>query len=342
VQILKMSEINNRYIAFTKLLLITVFIVIIAGSIVRTTQSGMGCPDWPTCFGNIIPPTKHAQVEFHPNQHYKKGQFIIYNDSLKYAKEAFTSTDTFNPGNWQQYEKHNYATFNVYRTWVEYINRLCTGVLGILILIHVIWSYKNYFKTTQSIFWLSCGLLAVTGFEAWLGKVVVDTNLEVVKITAHMFFALVLVLIPIIILHKLEAKPKVSDNFLKWLALAGIIVLLEQIFLGTEVRQQVDVVSKSLNYAQRNLWLLGVDGYLDAHKAVAGITAFCCILIFWRSISYPSLRKTGVAILIVVLAEVALGLIMAYINIPAFAQPVHLLLSSILFALLFSCRLNME
>src|ERR1700740_2020394 len=146
---------QTKYIRFTQLILIFVFLVILAGSIVRATQSGMGCPDWPTCFGNLIPPTEYSQVIFQPHHDYKKGQFIIQNDSLKYAKEKFTSSDTYNPAEWQQYEKHNYAKFEVYQTCIEYCNRLCTGVLGFLLLAHVIWSFRRYYKTNKSIAWLS-------------------------------------------------------------------------------------------------------------------------------------------------------------------------------------------
>ena len=59
--------------------IVIVYLVILAGGIVRMTGSGMGCPDWPKCFGFLIPPTERSQLEWKSNSEYNKNQIIIIN-----------------------------------------------------------------------------------------------------------------------------------------------------------------------------------------------------------------------------------------------------------------------
>lgn len=68
---------KKRLPLFVKLSLISVYVIFLAGSVVRMTGSGMGCPDWPKCFGYYIPPTSEEQINWQPNTDYKKGMIII-------------------------------------------------------------------------------------------------------------------------------------------------------------------------------------------------------------------------------------------------------------------------
>jgi cytochrome c oxidase assembly protein subunit 15 len=300
----------KAYLNYTRIVLIFVFLVIIAGGIVRTTQSGMGCPDWPHCYGRLAPPLSADDLP----ADYKK-----YLDKQDIDKE-----------------------YNPVHAWVEYVNRLITGALGILLVIHVGWSFKKFFRTRQVICWLSCLFLVGTLFEAWLGKVVVDTNLAVVKITLHMLGALFLAIIPVIILHKLNDEKIVHDKKLRTITTIALILLLAQIIIGTDVREQVDEVSKALSYQQRDTWLQQLNAVFDVHKILAVITSLFVITVFWRSLSYVPLQRKGLFLLLIVLLLMAAGISLASFNIPAFIQPIHLLLSSILFVALFAFRLNIK
>jgi heme a synthase len=300
----------KAYLNYTRIVLLFVFLVILAGGVVRTTQSGMGCPDWPHCFGMWVPPLS------------AKG---LPPDYKKYLDKQDID-----------------ATYNPAHAWTEYINRLITGALGILIVIHVVWSFKKFFRIKQTVCWLSCLFLLGTLFEAWLGKLVVNTNLDVIKITLHMLAALFLAIIPVLILRKLSENKPVHNTILYWFATITLIILLIQIIIGTDVREQVDDISKALSYQHRELWIDKLNVVFDIHKTLAITTAVLIIFICWLSLSHAVLQKWAALLFFVVLLLMAAGLILSNLNIPAFIQPIHLLLSSILFVTLFAFRLNVR
>ena len=80
--------------------LFIVYLVIAAGAIVRMTGSGMGCPDWPKCFGYLVPPTERSQLDWKTQHNYHKNEVIIVDESLRVAVRDFTSENQYNPDNW--------------------------------------------------------------------------------------------------------------------------------------------------------------------------------------------------------------------------------------------------
>lgn len=155
-----------------KITLVLVYLVIVAGAVVRMTGSGMGCPDWPKCFGYYIPPTDVEQLLWKPNHDYKKGQIIIVDETLKVAIQNFHSSTAYNTENWRNYTKHDYAIFNPTHTWVEYINRLFGALSGFATLLLAFASLK-YIRKKPWLTALSFFLVFAMGFQAWLGATVV-------------------------------------------------------------------------------------------------------------------------------------------------------------------------
>ena len=165
--------------------LVFIFLVIIAGSVVRMTGSGMGCPDWPKCFGHYIPPTQEEQVLWQPDKTFEKGQMIVHDEALWKAASSFKTGQSFSEENWEKYTKHDYAIFNATHTWIEYINRLLGAASGVPVLLLFIFSLVQV-KKDYWVFVMSAATLFMLGYEAWLGKLVVDGNLVPNAITKHM------------------------------------------------------------------------------------------------------------------------------------------------------------
>jgi heme a synthase len=301
---------NAAFLRYTWFILIMVFLVILAGGVVRMTQSGMGCPDWPRCFGRWIPPVNAGQLPA---------------DFEKYLRTQDID-----------------HSFNAYHTWIEYINRLLGALLGVFIIFHFTWSFKKFRKTKRSLVIVSFLMLLAVGFQGWLGKKVVDGNLAVVKVTTHMLVALVIAALPVLIISKLQQNKTEAGLLLKRLSIAVLLLVLLQIVLGTGVREQVDEISRQLHYQQRESWIGQLDIVFLVHRSFSWIVGSACVFLYWKSHSFPSLKKHSGLILMLTGISIATGLIMYYLQIPAVAQPIHLFSASLLAISLFSFRLQLK
>lgn len=284
----------------------------------------MGCPDWPKCFGYFIPPTDEEQLIWKAEHSYLKGQMIIVDETLQVATHDFSSSGEFNPENWRQYDKHDYATFNPTHTWIEYVNRLLGALSGIPVLFLFLLSVVNI-RRDPATFVLSGLSVAVLGFVAWLGKLVVDGNLIPHSITYHMFGALALVLLLVAVLYrsrKREKSPVDNLSRIHLVALAALLMTAVQIYLGTGVREQIDVIAKSFD---RNHWIEQLGNLFLIHRSFSMVMVLVngwLILKMLKS-GWPSRLPVVLAVLIGI--EIFAGVLLNYAGFPAFVQPIHLI-----------------
>jgi cytochrome c oxidase assembly protein subunit 15 len=316
--------------------IIIVYLVIIAGAVVRMTGSGMGCPDWPKCFGYYIPPTEETQLEWAPNHDYFKGQVIILDKALKISKEAFTSSKAFENSHWVTYEKHDYAEFNALHTWIEYINRLLGAVAGLAILIMTIssfWLWRKNKKLTL----LSIACLILLLFQAWLGATVVYSVLSPVRITIHMLVALLIVALLIYILKLSSRKnsSKFSTTKFRNLLIFAAILSLIQIAMGTQVRQFVDDQIDVLGYDAKTKWLENPDLIFYVHRSFSILLFLVNTSIWWLN----KARKLGFKLtnwmMFFIGLEIITGIAMYYLDFPFLSQPLHLVIACMLFGVQF-------
>jgi len=327
---------KNKFRKLSKISLTLIYLVIVAGAIVRMTGSGMGCPDWPKCFGYYIPPTDSKQLLFKPNNYYEKGMMVLLDDeAFLVAKKDFTSKDLFDATNWKVYSKHNYVSYDPVHTWVEYINRLIGVLSGIPILIFSILSFW-FWKKNKWIPIISMLTLFGMGFQAWLGKTVVDSNLAPYKITVHMLMALLIVafILYLIFASKSSYKRQIYHNKFYKILVFAIILSLIQIVLGTQVREFVDEQTKLIGY-QKTMWLDSPELNFYIHRSTSILVLFLNGYL-WNLNHSNKLGYSKMKLVIYcVVLEVSTGIMMYYFDFPFLSQPLHLVIASILFGIQF-------
>lgn len=332
---------KKRFPLLVKITLIAVYLIFLAGAIVRMTGSGMGCPDWPKCFGYYIPPTSEEQITWKPNKSFKEGMIIVKDEVLYVAKSNLNTGSEFNATNWEKYTKHDYAKFNKYHTWTEYINRLASALAGIPLLLMVVFSVF-FWKEKKVITLLSFGVLFLFLFEAWLGKTVVDTNLKPTVITIHMVVGLLIVAM-LLYLYFISSRffgfaqndiKKYNSLFNKLLILS-VIFSLVQIAMGTQVRQFIDEQVKQFGFEHKQYSLLNPSFKFYFHRSFTIAIVLVNLGLFYlnqvKNLGYKLVNW----IIFLIFLETITGILMYYAEFPIGTQATHLLAGAILFGLQF-------
>jgi len=328
---------ESRYRKWLRASIIIIYLIIVAGAIVRMTGSGMGCPDWPKCFGYYIPPTEEGELEFSPDTPYKKGMVIIVGEELKVAKEDFTTSTTYDATNWNNYTKHDYAVFNKFHTWTEYINRLIGALGGLVVLITAVISFI-YWKKRRKITLLTVVALLAMLIQAVIGKIVVDTLLSPVLITIHMIVALLIVGLLIYLLHEVQEKDTnyTAVKSMTRFAMVLIILTLIQVVTGTQVRQYLDHQIDALGYPFLSAWLEDGPIIFYMHRSYSILLLVLHGVFIYKAVhnyGHPRRWYTSLAGLFVV--TVFTGILMNYFEFPLGSQAAHLVLASVILGVQF-------
>jgi cytochrome c oxidase assembly protein subunit 15 len=327
---------KKYFLPAAKTTLVLVYLVIIAGAAVRMTGSGMGCPDWPKCFGYYIPPSDIAELTWSPNRTFETGQVIIKDEALLVAKDDFTTGETFDETHWRPYTKHDYAIFNPTHTWIEYVNRLAGALAGIATFAMAIFSF-GFWRENKRITLLSWLAVILMGFQGWLGATVVYSVLNPIKITLHMVVALIIVALVLYIIRKTSGTVAhlKYDRFFNNILLVALLLSLVQIILGTQVRQFVDEQVKLVGDTQMRLVLQNPDLTFYVHRSFSIVVLLANLLLFLRNkrLQLGFAKVNWVIGLIAV--EIASGFAMYEFDFPFGLQAVHLVLASVLFGVQF-------
>ena len=287
--------------------IITVYLLVLAGGIVRSTGSGMGCPDWPKCFGMLIPPTEANQL---PTNYQE-----IYADKL-----------------------HGEVEFNATKTWIEYANRLLGALTGIIVFATFVVSFA-YWKKDKTITILTFLGVLLIGANGALGKYVVDSFLKPGVVTLHMLLAILVIFVLLYAIARAWSKVISVEyvdkkSFLNKVLILVLVLSTSQVLLGTQVREAMDkVIASPIFGYNRETWIeqMGLPFYIHRSYSLLILGLHIYLILQLRK----NIQKQGIifkfmqVLVLIIIIEIMSGTVMAYFGVPPYMQPIHLTLAII-------------
>ena len=303
--------------------LVSVLVLMFVGAVVRVTGAGMGCPDWPTCWGCLIPPRTVEQVDFSklPIQKFKDKAERMGRDPATITVESLR--EEFNP-------RH---------VWTEFLNRLSSlpvGFFSVATFIAAFWQREK----RPRVFWLAFAALLTVLANAWMGARVVYSGLSPGVLTTHLALAMSLIGMLVYCAWRGTDRPwriAMADaplSRLRAIVTVLLVVIIAEGILGSQVREMTDELAKAHANAARATWARKLEGswhYL-VHRSfswvVLGTTLWAWLL--------TQRHRTGGSgwvekvVLGIVLSQMVLGWVMAQIHIYSWVQVLHVGLAAIL------------
>jgi cytochrome c oxidase assembly protein subunit 15 len=309
---------------FATAALVAVIVLIFIGAIVRVSGAGMGCPDWPRCWGRLIPPTRVEQVDL-SKLDFKKFEKA----AARYGRDPATVTP-----------EHILESFNPVHTWTEFVNRLASLPVGFFSMATLVLALLRE-RSRPSVPVAAFASVVLVGVNAWMGAQVVSSDLKPGVLTAHMALAMLTIFPMTYAAWRGTDRPWTiagDDAFrAKMRLLVGgllVLIFIEGV-LGTRIREMNTELAKSHAGLGRSEWIGVLERSWDylVHRSFSWLILAAALWAWWRARKAGAAGRTATGVLAMVLGQMVLGLIMARVEIHPVVQVLHLGLSGILLAL---------
>jgi cytochrome c oxidase assembly protein subunit 15 len=179
-------------------------------------------------------------------------------------------------------------------------------------------------------------------FQAWFGSIVVATNLVPWTITVHLFFAIVIIAIQAIILLLVSPSQQIKLHLsapMRWIVGITFLITFIQMFLGTQVRESIDMLTMQ-GYG-RDSWTdkLGMPFYI--HRSFSWLVLILLTVLAWLNFKGPKQRLIYMAFIVLAI-ELTSGVLLAYADMPGLVQTSHLIFATWLLTILLLATLRMR
>ena len=299
----KKDSLNTIYLSRFKILALlstaVTYFLIFVGGLVRVSGAGLGCPDWPQCFGRWIPPTNINQLpaDIDPN------------------------------------------LFNFTLAWIEYINRLIGMITGLLIAITAIYAIIHFRKYPKIIIpsVIAALLVAVQGWQG--GQVVASAlEPFMITIHMFLAFIIVSIMVYVYLQTLLLEKPQLAVSGTGQLKLWFILLYLVsvvQVVIGTQMRSGLENLKDNFPMLSPVEWIAKLGPVNQLHT----ILGFIVITLAIYTTIELMRKQTGrigyfkfviFTIDILFALQIVVGFILVNLGIPAILQILHLWFSSLI------------
>lgn len=307
---------------------ICVEVLLFVGAAVRATGSGLGCPDWPFCYGCWVPPTRADQINLTPEslEKFRAKAARLGRDPSSITPESLR------------------ASFDPVATWVEYINRLTSLPVGVSVLALMIASVGELRRRRPQVFVASVAAFLLVLVNAWLGARVVLSGLKPGIITVHMALAVLLLCVLVFAAWRGTASPWSfatpgdSLRHTRRIALALFVLVVIEGIMGSQVREMTDALAMRHAGEQRAMWMSELERtwtYLT-HRSFSWVLVVCAVWFMQKARRVPGRpRWLEISIVTLVGAQMVLGVVLSHAGIFRVVQILHIGLSSLLVSGLF-------